>query len=212
MPISEFKKSAFVQKIIRTALFAMIVIAILGISPWIYRQVWDTYFATKAKRMTLLDVTDVKEMGLLAVQRIQLSHVAEGSWNEDGSKKENVRDNDVYVRRIIRGHATRSLDFSKVKTVVESNGLVRVTMPALNIPEPFIDEWIFYDSKETAQRKPNALTKRMDSDFKTALVNFAQEGDRPERAKKQAEDIIREMFPGYVVKFMWTDESERHTK
>ena len=212
MPISLFKQNAFLKKSLSFAILAIVAIVTLGLSPWLYRQVWQIYFSSTAKRGNIIDVTDIKGIGLLAVQRIQLSHVAEGCWNKDGSQKEKVRDNDVYVRRIIRGHATRSLDFTKVKTIVESNGLVQVTMPALNTPEPFIDEWIYYDSKGTANRNPRALTKSMDSQFKEALRQFAQEGDRPERATKQAEDIIREMFPGHVVRIIWPDESERHNR
>ncbi len=179
----------------------IIAIAIGAMIPDGIKFVWRGIFTTRPRRETYIDVKDLKEIGLLSVQRVQFSRGVLG-LPPGVTPKSPIRDNDLYVRRIIRGHATTSLDLAKV-TVTDTGKTVVLHMPVLEKPEPIIDEWVYYDSKGTAKVSPNELTKEMDHQFKEALVEFASDPDRQDRARKQAETLIAQLFPKKEITFDW---------
>lgn len=173
----------------------------------------------RAPRGSYLDVKEMKEISLLSVQRLNFSKVV--TWSDgtntaskakavadkalskiglSGNRKTedqlaNSLDNaEMYVRRIMRGHVTVSLDFSKINVTNSPTGKVVVKFPNL-ITEPFIDQWIFYDSKGTGNCNTKVITKQMDNDFRKVMLETALQSNRVERAKKQAVRIVEMLYP-----------------
>lgn len=177
----------------------------------------------KAPSGSYLDVVDMKEISLLSVQRLNFSKVCTVRYGTDSTTKvmnrllhpwagfdpsetnklENAK---VYVRRIMRGHVTTSLDFSKINTN-RVNGKLVIEFPKL-VAEPFIDEWIFYDSKGTGDVNTKEMTRAMDSDFRDAMLKTALQSERVERAKQQAERIVDMLYPGLEFEPRWPEDSK----
>lgn len=155
------------------------------------------FLGDRVKSGSYLDIVDTKEISRLSVQRLNFSKVVTSSSSK-GKKLEEAEDKkleeaDVYIRRIMRGHVTISIDFSQVTIISNSVGKNFVKMPEL-MPEPFIDEWIFYDSKGTETYGTSDLSKDMDRRFRKAMMEEALKPERVARAKEQAEDIVKMLY------------------
>ena len=180
---------------------------------------------TKAQSGSYLDVVDMKEISLLSVQRLNFSKVCTVRYGTDSTTKvmnrlqawlgfnpsetNKLEDAKVYVRRILRGHVTTSLDFAKITVTNSPQGKILVLFPEL-ITEPFIDEWIFYDSKGTGDVNTKEMTSAMDSAFRDAMLKTALQPERVERAKKQAERIVDMLYPGMEFELKWPQDDKKN--
>ncbi len=181
-----------------------ITIAFMGL-PVIF-SLTPYFLGDKVKSGSYLDIVDTKEISRLSVQRLNFSKVVTSS----SPKGKKLDEADVYVRRIMRGHVTTSIDFSQITIISNSDGKNLVKLPEL-MPEPFIDEWIFYDSKGTGKYKTTDLTKDMDKEFRKAMMDEALNPERVARAKKQAEDIVKMLYDiqdKEKFEFQWPQEPE----
>ena len=177
----------------------------------------------KARSGSYHDVVDMKEISLLAVQRLDFSKVCAvrhgtdsitkglnvvRNWiGFDSSDTNSLENSKVYVRRIMRGHVTTSLDFSKIAVTNSPQGKILVLFPNL-IREPFIDEWIKYDSKGTGDVNTKEMTSAMTQAFRDDMRKNALQPERVARAKKQAERIVDMLYPDMEYEFIWPSDKK----
>ena len=147
---------------------------------------------SRAKTGSYSDVVEMKEIGLLSVQRLQFSKVVTAT--DPPNLETNLEAAVIYIRRIMRGHVTTTVDFSKINVTNSPEGKVVVKFPKLII-EPFIDKWIFYDSYNTGNDNTKEMTKAMDGAFRAAMLKAALQSNRVERAKEQAVRIVEMLYP-----------------
>lgn len=177
----------------------------------------------KAPKGTYLDVKEMKEISLLSVQRLNFSEVCTWSYGTNTAAKakaiatkefdkvkelfglgdskdaddlsiNSVENAEVFIRRIMRGHVTVSLDFSKITVTNHPTGKVVVKFPKL-VTEPFIDQWIFYDSKGTGNGNTKEISRHLDNEFRKDMLKTALQSNRVERAKEQAVRIVQMLYP-----------------
>lgn len=178
--------------------------AIVGI-PVIVAAVPYVFPGVKAKAGSYLDVVEMKEISKLSVQRINFSEVMTATVPE--GMETNLTQASVYVRRIMRGHVTSSVNLSDIKTNCVDGKLV-VEFPAL-VAEPFIDAWIYYDSKGTDKKHdPREMTKAMDQAFRDDMMQFALQTGRVARAKEQAVRIVETLYPDLEFEPRWPENSK----
>ena len=164
--------------------------AFVGI-PVIVAAIPYVFPGVKAKEGSYLDVVEMKEISKLSVQRINFSRVVTATNPKGLSVTNNPS---AYVRRIMRGHVTSSVDFSKINTN-SVNGKLVVEFPKL-VAEPFIDEWIYYDSKGTDQA------------FRDAMMIAVSQTGRVARAKEQAVRIVETLYPDLEFEPRWPEDSK----
>ena len=178
--------------------------AIVGIGvvlPVLSTAVPLVFPAARAKTGSFVDVVEMREIGLLSVQRYNFSHVVEGQYPQNVD----LEKSNVYVRWVMRGHVTVSLDFNAIevsKPVDTNEWTIIVSLPPLKY-DAIIDEWIYYDSKGTKEHDPTTLTRAMDQAFREKMDKEAKAPDRVERAKKQAETFLEQLCPDAKLKFEW---------
>lgn len=177
--------------------------AIVGIGvvlPVLSTAVPLVFPAARAKTGSFVDVVEMREIGLLSVQRYNFSHVVKGQLPQNVD----LEKSDAYVRWVMRGHVTASLDFNAivVSKPVVTNEWTIVALPPLKY-DAIIDEWIYYDSKGTKEYNPRNLTEAMDQRFREKMDKEAKAPDRVERAKKQAETFLEQLCPDAKIKFEW---------
>ena len=177
--------------------------AFVGI-PVIVAAIPYVFPGVKAKEGSYLDVVEMKEISKLSVQRINFSRVVTATNPKGLSVTNNPS---AYVRRIMRGHVTSSVDFSKINTN-SVNGKLVVEFPKL-VAEPFIDEWIYYDSKGTDKdHDPREMTKAMDQAFRDAMMIAVSQTGRVARAKEQAVRIVETLYPDLEFEPRWPEDSK----
>ena len=183
--------------------------AIVGIGvvlPVLSTAVPLVFPAARAKTGSFVDVVEMREIGLLSIQRYNFSHVVKGQFPQNVD----LEKSDIYVRWVMRGPVTVSLDFNaiKVSPPVDTNEWTVVTLPPLKY-DSIIDEWIYYDSKGTKEHNPRNITSAMDQSFREVMDKEAKSPDRVDRAKKQAEKLLEQLCLGEKIKFEWlVPESE----
>ena len=156
---------------------------------------------SKAKTGSYFDVVEMKKISNLSVQRLNFSKVVTATYPPGTS----VTNASIFVRRIMRGHVTSSVDFSKINTN-SVNGKLVVEFPKL-VSEPFIDEWVFYDSKGT-KTDPRVLTQKMDKEFRDDMLKAASQTGRVARAKEQAVCIVKTLYPDLDFEPRWPEDSK----
>lgn len=166
---------------------------------------------SRAKSGSYPDVVEIKEISLLSVQRLQFSKVITVT---SPPNLENDLENpnlEIFIRRIMRGHVTTSVDFSKIDVTNSPDGKVVVKFPEL-VTEPFIDQWIYYDSKGTGDKDNidtvKEMTKAMDGAFRETMLKAALQTNRVERAKQQAERIVKMLYPDLEFEPRWPEDSK----
>ncbi len=166
----------------------------------------------RAKSGSYSDVVEMKEISMLSVQRLQFTKVITLTSPPDLQDDLDNPDMEIYIRRIMRGHVTVSLDFSKIDVTNSPAGKVVIKFPKL-ITEPFIDKWIFYDSYGTGKKdninSVKKMTNAMDGAFREAMLKAALQSNRVERAKEQAVRIVEMLYPDmedFVVE--WPDDKK----
>lgn len=147
----------------------------------------------RAKVGSYSDVAETKEINRLAVQRLLFSKVVTKKTPKTSTSLDECS---FYIRRIMRGHVTTSLDFSAIAISNTISGKRFFTMPQLE-PEAIIDEWVYYDSKGTGDKDaPKNATEGMDDEFRRALLDeITTNTNRIARAKEQAERIVKMLYP-----------------
>ena len=161
----------------------------------------------KVESGSYLDVVEMKEVSKLAVQRLNFSKVMTSQKPQTGP----LEKAEVYIRRIMRGHVTTSLDFSKIIVISNIPGKIIVEFPEL-VTESFIDEWIYYDSKGTGDNDPREMTKTMDKQFREAMRQEALKPERVVRAKEQAEYIVQMLYPDIKFESRWSQKPDTGTQ
>ena len=157
------------------------------------------FSGARAKRGTYSDVVEIKEISRLSVHRLLFSKVVKRSSPKG---EEDLDKCDIYLRRIMRGHVTTSLDFSRIDTN-KLSGKVVFIMPPLE-QEAIIDEWVYYDSKGTGDEKaPKNFAEGMDAEFRKTILGEALHPNRVDSAKKQAERVVKLFYPDEEVSFCW---------
>ncbi len=188
-----------------------VAIALVGL-PAIISTLPYMFPDSRAKSGSYLDVVEMKTISKLSVQRLDFSKVCTSrsgtntmaklkklagkytGWSFSSSETDNLDDSEVWVRRIMRGHVTTSLDFSKI-TTNSIDGKLVIEFPEL-VAEPFIDQWIYYDSHGTdSDHDPREMTKDMDCKFQTSMIEAALQPERVARAKEQAVHIVKMLYP-----------------
>ena len=162
---------------------------------------------SKIESGSYLDVVEMKEISKLSVQRLNFSNVVTATWPTNTT----VSNATVYVRRIMRGHVTTSLDFSRIVVTNSSGRRFVVEFPKLDI-DPIIDKWVFYDSKGTGDRNTRNLTNAMDKNFREEMMKEALKPERVARAKKRAEDIIQMLYPDMTFESKWPQDPNTGTQ
>ncbi len=175
--------------------------------PIIYATLPLVFSELRPKEGSNQDVREMKEIGLLSVQRLQFSNVMTGKFPKDAP---NLEKTTVYVRRIMRGHVTSTLDLSRIDVTNGPNGESVIVFPSLD-SRPFIDEWIYFDSKGTGKYDTSNMTQAMDNEFRQTMLATATEPGRVERAKKQAEKIVAMLCPDREYLFRWPDDQAKDT-
>ena len=200
--------------------WALVVIAIAFVGlPFLDAALPYVFPGARASKGSYLDVKEMKEISLLSVQRLNFSKVVTFAYGTNtaskikaktdealasiglsgGKKTEGLLTNsldnaEVYIRRIMRGHVTVSVDFSMIDVTNSPTGKVVVKFPKL-VTEPFIDQWIFYDSKGTGNGNTKEITRHLDNEFRKDMVKTALQSNRVERAKRQTERIVKTLYP-----------------
>ncbi len=152
----------------------------------------------KVESGSYLDVVEMREISKLSVQRLNFSNVVTVTLPTNAT----ISNAKVYIRRIMRGHVTTSLDFSKIVVTNSSSGGIVVEFPKLDI-DPIIDKWVYYDSKGTGNVNTRNLTSAMDRKFREEMMKEALKPERVARAKRRAEDIVQMLYPDMTFKSKW---------
>lgn len=160
---------------------------------------------TKNKAGSHLDIVEIKKISKLSVQRINFSEVVTATC--PGEMEDHPFDATTHVRRIMRGHVTSSVDLSDINTNFVDGKLV-VEFPKL-VAEPFIDQWIYYDSHGTDKdHDPREMTQKMDRQFRDDMMQFALQTGRVARAKEQAVCIVKTLYPDLEFEPRWPEDSK----
>ena len=210
MPISN-SRPVFTRKIV-LIIACGIGIPCIGVPIYSFSKPF-LFTEARAKNGSYSDVVDMKEISLMAIQRLQYSKVMTYSDPKDENDLDKCS---LYIRRIMRGHVTTYLDFSDINTntVENSHGEKHFSMPCLTL-QPVIDEWIYYDSKGTGKKEygTGEITRGMNREFRDAMLDEATKNtNRIARAKKQAEQIVKLLYPDEdisSVSFDWPDDPIR---
>ena len=185
----------------------LIGIAIVFICLPLISTMMPRLFYDKVEKGSYFDVMDMKEISWLSVQRLNFSNVKE-AVQPKGAPLDKA---EVYVRRIMRGHVTTLVDFSKIVVTNSIDGKFIIEFPEL-VAKPVIDEWIFYDSEGTGNWNPEEMTKDMNKAFIEEMKNEALKYDRVVRAKEQAECIVHMLYPDMKFESKWPQNPDAGTQ
>ena len=163
----------------------------------------------KARAGSYHDVVEMKEIDKLSVQRLNFSKVVTVTYPPN--LETNLTKATIYIRRIMRGHVTTSVEFSDIVKTNDPNGKVIIRIPP-PVAEPFIDEWIPYDSKGTGRVNTKEMSRAMDKAFREAMLKTALQPERVKRAKQHAERIIEMLYPDLEFEPRWSEDDEAVNK